>query len=335
MSRGSVARLRSLRHSRAVTTSLASLAMRRRWLPLVAALSVGLLGGAICWLSYRLPPPSTSDFDPLVVAARALARGADPYAVVRRSNPVPDPLFYPLPAVLLVLPVAWLPLELARAAWAGVSAALFTLAAMRYGRGLAVGLLSAPFLNAIVLGQWSPLLTAGAVLPWVSAVFVAKPTLGAALFAAYPRRIAVWGGGGLLAISLAVMPSWPVAWLSAIRDSHHSAPVLRPGGFLLLLALWRWRRPEARLMAALACVPQIIGLYELVPLFLIPRRRAEAYALAILSYVAAFAGVLLFPRVAGDQLDVELLRRWPLVLTLVYLPALWLVLRPRAPRPTR
>lgn len=129
-----------------------------------AAVAVAGAAGAICWLSFQLPPASSSDFDQLHIAARALLAGTDPYAAVLASRQA-FPLLYPLPAVPVAVPFAWLPLGLARALWAALGAGALTLAAQRYGRGLPVALLSAPFLNAVVLGQWSPLLTAAAVFP--------------------------------------------------------------------------------------------------------------------------------------------------------------------------
>ena len=54
----------------------------------------------------------------------------------------------------------------------------------------------------------------------------------------------------------------------------------------MLLAILRWRRPEARLLIALACVPQSMLLYETVPLFLVPRTFRESALLVALSYVA-------------------------------------------------
>lgn len=301
----------------------------RHWL---LAASVGLAAAAVSHLAHKIPPPSSSDFDQIWVAARAVAAGKDPYAAVAASG-LPFPLFYPLPAVLLALPVAALPLEFARSVWAGVGTALLTLAALGYRRGLATALLSAGFLNAVVLNQWSPLLTAAAVLPWLAVVWVAKPSIGLALFLAYPSRKAAWLGAGFVAVSLAVLPSWPVHWLSALHGAFQTAPVLQPGGFLLLLALIRWRRPEGRLLATLACMPQTIGLYETVPLFLIPRTRWQGYGLAGLSLIAAFAQAWILRR-ADEPLSSLLLARWPILLVLVYLPALILVLRlPRTELP--
>jgi hypothetical protein len=48
----------------------------------------------------------------------------------------------------------------------------------------------------------------------------------------------------------------------------------------------KWRRPEARLLAALACIPQTPVLYEVVPLFLLVRTFREAAVLVVLTGVA-------------------------------------------------
>jgi hypothetical protein len=293
-------------------------------------LLAGLASALVCWLAYRLPPPSTSDFDQIWVGARALVSGADPYAVVPTSG-TRFPLFYPLPAVLVGLPFAAFPVSVARVLWAAASGIALAWAALRYARGLPVALLSASFLNAVIQGQWSPLLTAAAVVPALSWALVVKPSIGAALFAAFPSRRAALGGILLLGVTFIVYPTWPGRWADGLRATGHMVPIAsRPGGFLLLLALIRWRQPEARLVAALACVPQTLGLYETLPLFLIPRTRWQAYALAGLSYIAAFVQAAAAPRLPGMTLDALLAARWPFIFVFLYLPALVMVLLPHA-----
>lgn len=291
-------------------------------------LTAGLVSGLICWLAYRLPPPTTSDFEQIWVGARALLSGAEPYAVVPANTGPQYPLYYPLTAIVVGLPFAPLPFSWARVGWAVVSGAAFAWAAFRYGRGLPAALLSANFLNAIIQGQWSPLLTAAAVIPALSWVWVAKPSVGAALFAAFPSLSAVIGGIGLVAIALAISPAWPSRWLEAIGTTGHAVPILSPGGFILVLAVLKWRRPEGRLLAALACTPQIIALYDTLPLFLIPKTRWQGYALAALSYVAAFGQAAMVPRLPDMPLENMLAGRWPFIFLCLYLPALVLVLLP-------
>jgi hypothetical protein len=208
--------------------------------------------------------------------------------------------------------------------------AAFTAAALRYRRGLPQALLSASLLNAVAQGQWSPLLVAAAVLPWLGFVWTAKPTIGGALFAGYPSRAASWGAVTMVLVSVLAWPTWPGEWLNAVRHAEHLRPlVARPGGALLLLALFRWREPEARLLAALACVPQTAGLYESLPLFLIPRDKGEGYLLAALSYVPAFELWVLNPHAASGPLESVIEAKWPLLFLSLYLPALVMVLRRR------
>jgi hypothetical protein len=291
-------------------------------------LAAGLISGFVCWLAYRLPPPSTSDFEQIWVGARALLGGADPYTVVPTTTSTRYPLYYPLTAIVIGLPFAGLPFDWARVAWAALSGVGFAWAALRYGRGLPAALLSANFLNAVIQGQWSPLMTAAAVLPAASWLLPAKPSIGGAIFAAFPSRQAVIGGLALLAVSFVLFPTWPIRWADSLGGSNLMWPIRSPGGIILLLALIRWRRPEARLLVALACVPQTIGLYETLPLFLIPRTRWQGYGLAGLSYVAAFSQVALVPRNPGMPLEAMLAGRWPFVFFCLYLPALVMVLLP-------
>lgn len=291
--------------------------------------AVGIAAGIVVWIAYRIPPYLVSDFDHVYVGARALLRGRDPYAAVAALHER-FPLLYPLPAVLLILPVAWLPVELARALWSAAGAAAFAAAAVRYGRGLWLGLASMVFVSALAMGQWSPLLTAGAVLPVASLSWVAKPTVGLALFLAYPSRRAAAFAIGLLTVSLVIEPGWPFLWLAALKGQAYLPPVLRPGGILLLLALFRYREPEGRLIAALACVPQSAMLYESLPLFLIPKTRRGGYVLAIGALLAAFAIGRWCPwtDTPPDPFAQNMACRWVIAGPLIWAPALWMALRP-------
>jgi hypothetical protein len=272
-------------------------------------------------------PLGANDFDYLWLASRFLREGRDPYASITAAG-MPFQLYYPLPAVLLALPLGLLPFETARLAFAAAAGFTLGLAGMRRGPAMLAALASAPAIIAFTEGQWSPILVAGAVVPWLGAFWVVKPSIGLALFAGYPTRQAALGGAMLILISLAVMPSWPSAWLGVIRGSTHFVPpVLRPGGALLLLALLRWRLPEGRLLAALACVPQTVTLYESLPLFLIARTGRQGALLVGLSITTWALQIAIDPPVPGLTLEASLARRWPVLLVLVYLPALVMLLR--------
>ena len=293
---------------------------------LTAATAAALWAGAVVWLRYHhLPPTATSDFDAAWAAARALRTGADPYAAIQ-SPPWPWTLQYPLPAVLVAAPFSFVPLEFARSAFMAVSVGLLVLGLTRRGWWPLIMLLGGPMMIALFSVQWTPLLTAAALFPWLSAVWVVKPTTGATLFAAYPNRWAAIGGVLLVALAFVAWPSWLGGWRDALHGAPHRAAILRPGGALLLLGLLRWRLPEGRQLAMLAFVPLSPHLYEAVPLALIARSRREMLALSVCGTVGAVVGYLFPPPHMPDHGPMQ----WAIVGLGAYLPALSIVLRRRA-----
>ena len=270
----------------------------------------------------------TTDWHVFWTAGHAVVNGADPYAAVLDLG-TGYPLFYPGPALLMLAPFGLLPSKAAWLAWGAMSGALFGLAARRHGRGLWIAALSACFAEAVTFGQWVPLMMAAAILPGLGGVLSAKPSVGAALWVWRPSRQAVVGGLVLAVLSLILIPEWPREWLAGLRQTNHVPPVLRPGGWLLLLAVLRWRTPEARLLLALACIPQTASLYESLPLFLVSRHRRDALLLAVLSQVAALIQATYYSA-PGQVLEVVIANRWPVFLVTLWMPALVLVLWPRA-----
>lgn len=230
-----------------------------------------------------------------------------------------DPLFYPLPAVLLVLPLAYLPYEIAGALFSAAGTGLLTFAVLRRAPHLWPLLLSANLYTAVFACTWVPLLAAAALLPAASPLLVVKPALGAALWLARPSWRALWGGLALVAASLVVLPTWPLSWLEVLRRSHHPIPALvLPFGPLLLGALLRWRGVEARRLALLACMPQILAGADQLLLFLCCRSSRQAAAMAAWSWVvysAAWSGLLKLEDMG-----------FPALVPLLYVPALAMVL---------
>jgi hypothetical protein len=172
---------------------------------------------------------------------------------------------------------------------------VFVWAATRRSIAPAVVITSASAALAAEAVQWSPLLGAAYGIPWLGAVLCAKPTIGFAIWCARPTRAAFIGALILGGVALILIPTWPADWLGALRHTSlataggtpYFAPITSPGGAFALLALLRWRRSEARLLLALACVPQTPLLYETVPLFLIPATLIEGGVLWLGSWVAA------------------------------------------------
>jgi hypothetical protein len=288
-----------------------------------ASLVAALVAGVFVLLLYaRQKPGVISDWDPAFAGTEALLRGESPYAAIQ-VPPWPNWLLYPLPALLFSAPFTFLPLPLARGLFAALGAAAFTWVVTRRSRWTLYFLLSGAMLWSWVDVQWPPLLIAAVLTPGFSWLLAIKPTLGFALWVAYPNRTAVIGGLLFVGLSLLVWPGWIQEWLDSVARTPHEPHLLRPGGFLLLLALLRWRRPEGRLLAALTLVPQTTALYETLPLALLCRSRLEAAAFAGLTMLAH----LLYHVGPQGPWPVGAEYQWWTLLALVYLPALGLVLR--------
>jgi hypothetical protein len=280
-------------------------------------------------LSYaQFPLNHGADFAQFHYHARNWLAGKDPYVggfpVMRATRIVPEPLFYPFPSLLALAPFALLPLPVGAAAFVALSTSLLAYALARDSAEKFPLFLGAGFLVAVGLGQWSPLVTATFLLSALSWLAVLKPNLGLAVTAAKPNWIGIGGGALLLVGTLALQPTWPSEWIRNLRAMpSHPAPIYVPGGVLLLLALVRWRRPEARLIVAMACVPQLMYFADQLPLWLVPRTRREAMALSAISLVA-WAAALVVETGAGRQ---PAFNSSPYVLAGVYLPALVMVIR--------
>lgn len=305
--------------------------LSKLWVRIIVSIAAGAWGATLVLTlgahTYDSLVHKAKDFDQFWFAAGALRDGLNPYAAVGPGLAFkwPWPLYYPLPATLLALPFSYIPVLPARAVFFGLSSALLAFGLTRESYHRLVVFASASYLVASNVVQWEVLLTAAALLPVLGFVFAAKPNIALALLFAYPRRRAIVGVAIITVLSLVVMPSWPVQWLNLIRTASDKAPpVSYAGGFLLLLALLRWRRPEARLIVALACTPLTMMPYVTIPLFLIPASLMESLVLAWATWVAWFTVGLMGPHANFAEFN---LHNATVFVPLVYLPALIMVLR--------
>jgi len=301
-------------------------------------LLVSLAAAAVVVFSGRTGRTRSTDFDQLWVGARMLLQGRNPYELIGpgREFPWPFPLVFPLPAVVAAVPFAGLSLEAARVLFATLGAAAFGWAVTKRSLVPALLCLSIPFLAAVRLGQWSTLLAAAMLIPWLGVTIAAKPSIGLSVLAAAEtsRRLVILVASALalVVVSFIVRPGWTADWATAVASVPNYRPyVLRPGGVLLLLALARWRRPEARVLVAIACLPSTPGAYDaliaLAALFAFidhpPRRTVLLLALlsdATLPVTTATPGVhASFTEYLRDLSTVNL--------ACIYLPALIVILR--------
>jgi len=290
--------------------------------------SIALSSAALTWMIRGAYPAGRSDLAQVWIAARSYLAGVDPYSIVGPDRPFQwsFPLFYPFPAIVVLFPLAPLPMRWVDPLWVGFGSGLlaWVLTRQRLANPQLLVFASFAYCYALILSQWSPLLTAAALLPWGGVILACKPTVGLALFAAYPSWRAMIGAAAAILVSLLLYPRWPVAWLVGLSQQQHvTSLILHPGGPLILLALLRWRRSEARLLLALACVPLTPSIYEAIPLFLIPETWLEAGLLAALTYLVAFT----LPPLSDPTFNAYLTASADRLVWFLFLPCVVMLLR--------
>lgn len=242
----------------------------RRVLP---ALGIALASAAACAARGGLPDLAW----PFIGAARLLV-GQNPYGGV---YPLDLGLYYPLPALMLLTPLIPLGLPLATAVFIFLS--VFLLA---YARPPWPIFLSAPFVLAVLWGQWAPLLTAAALLPAAAPLALCKPNMGLPALLYKPTWGKLIGCAVVGLVSLIILPTWPLDWLRGLKEHQNVTPLLvLPFGPLLLLLVRRWREKDARLILALACLPQRFP--DMLLLWIVPSTVRTSLLLSIASWVVS------------------------------------------------
>ena len=261
----------------------------------VVALVLGGWGAFITYFSMASHPQHLAkDFSYPWRAARALMAGENPYEVIRAVGEYPfnSGLLYPLPAALVATPLSQLRPEIAGAIFMGVSCALLGWAILRDCPYRLPLFLSAPFVQAAILGQWSPILTAAALMPTLQFLAAVKPTVGLAAWIYQPSRRGIIGGLILVALAFLVLPGWLGDWREAVGGtSKYRGPATTLLGCFLLLGLLRWRRREGRLFIAMSLIPQLPVFYDSLILWLIPSTVWRSLALSAVSWVVTSPGI--------------------------------------------
>lgn len=290
-------------------------------------LTILLLGGWGAFIAgfamATAPSHLAKDFSYPWRAARALLAGHNPYDVIQAVGAYPfnAGLLYPLPAALVAVPLAPLPPWIAGAIFLGVSSALLAWALLRECPHKLPIFASAPFVHAAILGQWSPLLTAAAVMPALQFLGAAKPTIGLAAWLYRPSWRGAIGGAALVLLAFIILPSWFSDWREVLPSSvKYRGPATTLMGAFLLLGVLRWRRPEGRLFIAMSLMPQLPVFYDSLLLWLIPSTTLRSLALSAASWV----GYLAWSPHSASSAQNEIAFPW-LVFT-IYAPALVLLL---------
>ena len=294
---------------------------------LIISAALGCWGAFITYFSLVVAPQHLAkDFTWPWRAARVLLEGHNPYDVIQATGAYPFNvgLFYPLTAAIATTPFAPLGPVLAGTIFFGLSAALlaFGLTGTRDGFAKLPVFASAPFCMAGVLCQWSPLITAAALLPALQFLTTTKPNLGLVAWIYRPSVKGAVAAAAFIALSILLLPSWPLDWREALAAApRYKGPIFRGlVGVVLLLGVLRWRRREGRLFLAMAITPQLSLFYDQLPLWLIPSSVWRSVALSALSWVAWWQW---YPSRASTA-SVAIAEPW--VFWLIYLPALALLL---------
>lgn len=269
----------------------------------VHRLMISLLVGV--WVLFLVAQrPVAVDFFPLHFAAGLIVSGESPYgrvATAQLASAWHAPLAqagvaYPLPLLLLIVPLALLPFAVAAWIWTSV-ATLLALSSVRLAQQwrmlLPLPLLFLPLHRAVVMGQATLLWFGFAVLlliamqkkqTWLAgcliALLVLKPQNGLIFALAGVvwswrtdrRALGVAGvvGAGLIAGSFAIDPRWLAAWREqvALYQSVVDPPTVLPLGLVLVAACWRLGWP-ARIAALQVVLFPLSDLYSALPALLI------------------------------------------------------------------
>ena len=223
-------------------------------------------------------------------------------------------------------PMALVPIQVAEILFVSLSAAVLAWALTRTSsRNPQLWVFASwAFLMSAETVQWAPLTIASALIPSLGFLLTCKPTIAVALWLAYPSWRSASLAAGFAIATIAIWPWWLPAWLGVLDAGWHVvAPVTLTGGPLVCLALMKWRRPEARLLVALAFMPHTVALHEAIPLFLVVRRSWEGAMLSALTLVTWLVADF------GSERNVEQLAVWraQAQLWLLYAPCLAFILR--------
>jgi hypothetical protein len=293
----------------------------------MTAFGIGVASALLAYYSVHRPG-AVPDFLYPWTGIRLFLDGSNPYLAMRGTDapPYDEALFYPFTALIAVMPFARLTLPAAAALFFGTSAGALAYLITRDGLWRVHVFMGAPFVTAALLVQFSPLVMTAAFLPSLGFLATIKPNIGLPILAFRPSKTAILGCVLFVLLSLAIFPRWPLGWLESIRHDTrvgaHAIPILQMGGVLLALAVLRWRTRAGRLLLAMSVLPQQLYFYDQLPLWLIPRTRQQSIALTACSQLAFILYYLL--RTPGELV---VRSAYPLVIALIYLPALVILLR--------
>ena len=262
----------------------------RLFLAITLGLAIGLVN---LYLKSALGLPN--DFAIAHCGAQKLVGGLNPYTCP--TNGMPS---NPLTTIIALVPLAWMPADIASAVIVGISSGLLAYALNRENESWRLlAFLSVPFIYSVQISQWAPLFLAATYFGWLYPFVLVKPHLGlsVAVMKFTPKRFALTAILGLC--TLLVMPGWVAQWLQQARNYGGFIPLLTVPGVALLLALLRWRGDPARWLLLLSVTPQRAW-YDQLLLWTVPTSRTQTIVLTACSWIMFLPYIILGARILGE-----------------------------------
>ncbi len=281
-------------------------------LRILVSTAIGLITGMYCCFLLTHFHQGAGDFRWAIEIAQHLLLRQNPYTDSQQ--------LYPLPAGLFGLPFVKVSLSAAGGMFYGLSSGVLAFGLIRHGYHRLLIFFAYPYWAGMLAAQWGPLLMASAFFPLLLPATMAKPQTGIPVAVTHITRRGVIVCLVVGAIAFAAMPNWLGLWLGQLGGYRHFYPLLILPGPLLLLALFRYRDPDAALFLLTALLPQR-WFYDTLTLWLIPKSRREILWTALCSWGAGWWRWYHVPNGVAD------VGRWTIVF--IYLPMLAvLLLRP-------
>lgn len=280
---------------------------------LMVAIGIGCLSAILCYAYLTVFRRIDGDLGGATHMVPYVLAGANPYL----HPQVPGQMVYPVTTVLFSLPFFYLPVGISAAVFIGLSSFLLALGATQEGRWERLLIFAAfPYWVAIQTVQWSPLLFAVALYPWLLPLTLVKPHIGLPVALTNLTKPRILACVGFVLISLLFVPLWPLYWYQyprLIADQYLPPLLTLPFGPLLLFGLVRYKEKPVQYLLLLSLMPQRL-FYDVFLLWYVVETKTMLLLMAVLSWLLYF--VWFFVPALGQQL----------VVILLYLPALAYVL---------
>jgi hypothetical protein len=302
---------------------------------MLAAAGIAAFAASLQLAMHLYVPATHSDFSVLWTAMKLVQNGQNPYVMIGPDLGYDYEFHYPLTSAIAAYPLTLLPERVADVVFVFAASFLVAFGALKDDWNRIWIFLSAAFVDNAKAAQLAPLIAAVYYIPATAFLLPVKPSIGASLLFTWNRaRYAIPSGLILLLISILVFPGWISEWLRTTAHSwEYTSPITRAGGFLMILALLRWRTTEGKFLFLLSLIPQVSGWYEAFLPMLVGRTKREYQVLSMASSIGYCLLLLMVASVPEKQVPTLQIGR--LIVAWCYLPALIVVLRrpDRGPMP--